>query len=398
MSALKLTIPGSYWDSYVYSGRLYLFGCDGSIRSINWDRLTEGFKLQEDLRIALRCAFQRSDYLYSSDVQSLLYDPEIKSVVQAKFDRLSRRTLDVSEATLRRFEDGHQDNPCPFPHADLEIYNKNLYVGSARGLVRASCNKQTRYPISTRPEKKWDGPSFGLAASYGALAVAAGTEGLWEVPAAPGYSASEEYKQLSANSCRDCNWSYFSIFASTDESGFFAEFTKIQNGAYVQTAQRRFERIETAVQIFGSQGYAWGVQDKLCQAGPNSIKVMRYTPWELEESDRLKSLGTIRFQRWKGAIVSASTASFGVIVELENAIVVLPSLGPAVTLPGEVVNWRVFPRSRNYENQLHVVHDDRLEILSFNHDYLVNQEEKVLGTRFVGARRLGRRPAVSQGG
>ena len=36
-------------------------------------------------------------------------------------------------------------------------------------------------------------------------------------------------------------------------------------------------------------------------------------------------------------------------------------------------------RSKQYENQLHVVYEDRLEIFSFNHDYFINQKSKLSG-------------------
>ena len=36
----------------------------------------------------------------------------------------------------------------------------------------------------------------------------------------------------------------------------------------------------------------------------------------------------------------------------------------------------------NYENHLHVILDDRIEIYSFNHDYFLNQEDKEIGIEF----------------
>jgi hypothetical protein len=50
-----------------------------------------------------------------------------------------------------------------------------------------------------------------------------------------------------------------------------------------------------------------------------------------------------------------------------------------MVIPGEPVNWRVFPRSKHYANHLHVVYDDRLEVWSFNHDYFLDQKKKRLG-------------------
>jgi len=46
---------------------------------------------------------------------------------------------------------------------------------------------------------------------------------------------------------------------------------------------------------------------------------------------------------------------------------------------GESVHWRVFPRSENYSNQLHIIYEDHIQIVSFVHDYFVDQSQKLLG-------------------
>ncbi len=49
-------------------------------------------------------------------------------------------------------------------------------------------------------------------------------------------------------------------------------------------------------------------------------------------------------------------------------------------LAGEPTNWRVFPRSEDYVNQLHVVYEDHLDIFAFTHDYFVSdQASKMAG-------------------
>ena len=60
-------------------------------------------------------------------------------------------------------------------------------------------------------------------------------------------------------------------------------------------------------------------------------------------------------------------------------MLILKSNGEIVTLPTEPVRYRVFNRSVNYENQLHVIYEDRLEIYSFNDDYLLDQDSKQFG-------------------
>ena len=78
-------------------------------------------------------------------------------------------------------------------------------------------------------------------------------------------------------------------------------------------------------------------------------------------------------------------APFGSVIELDRSIVIVRSDDEILTLPGVSVNWRVFNRSKQYENQLHVIYERRLEIFSFNHDYFVDQKEKFSGVRAYGS-------------
>ena len=39
------------------------------------------------------------------------------------------------------------------------------------------------------------------------------------------------------------------------------------------------------------------------------------------------------------------------------------------------------PALEHYSNQLHIIYDDRLEIISFVHDYFVDQTSKLSGFR-----------------
>lgn len=43
------------------------------------------------------------------------------------------------------------------------------------------------------------------------------------------------------------------------------------------------------------------------------------------------------------------------------------------------MNWRVFPKSQDYLNQLHIIYEDQLVIHSFTQDYFVDQKAKLAG-------------------
>ena len=78
-------------------------------------------------------------------------------------------------------------------------------------------------------------------------------------------------------------------------------------------------------------------------------------------------------------MIDGSIAVFGTVIEYERDLLVLGTDHSRFRLNFEPVSWRVFPRSRFYTNQLHVVADDHLRILSFNHDYLLDQANKLAG-------------------
>jgi len=388
MQPLKMTIAGKFWDSYIYKGKLYLWNMDGSIRIINWDRLIASWNVDVRLRLPLEAAFSRSDFLYRPDLQRMFSDPDVRDLMREKFVALSRNELDISPQRLAAHEANQQDNPFAFPHSDCEIYDRTIYVSAPSGVTSATTGRGTKFPISTKTEKRWDAPVLRLSASWGSLALAVGSEGLYEADLSgyyPNWSWSEERRnpiKRATEHCADCNWTFHSIFGSSERGGFLASFRKssAQTTLFepMHTQQRVFDRVITEQELWGRQGYAWGVQDKLCLATEGRINVLKYQPWN-RDGEHIVSLGFAEIRPWKGSVISASSAPFGVVVELENALVVYPSKGASVTIGGEPVNWRVFPRARHYKNQLHIVKEDCLEIYSFNQDYLVDQSTKKVG-------------------
>jgi hypothetical protein len=400
MQPLKLTIQGEYWDSQMYSGTLLLFTRDGYVQAIDWDHIIEHLEIPGELRLAAHCAFLRSDYLYGSQWELLFKDMEVKELIKSKFQRLADRDLIISDPLLTDHVLLSQESPFPFPHADTTVYRNILYSGSRSGVFWAPWHR-TKQEVDLGPvEKLWDGAALSVAASYNTLALAAGDEGLFEkkIDFQEGIPSTSDPMQITDKDCVATNWVYFSVFGSSHTGeGFLADFEMTNDDQ--GDSQRGDERLDRrtlknivgAHDIFGNSGYSWGTKDKICQAGDGRVSVVGYYPWREKAEQRLCSLGTIELLPWKGQVVSGGTALFGTIIECENAIVVVPSEGEPITIPGEPVNWRVFPRSKHYENSLHIIYDDRLEIFSFNHDYFVNQKTKCSGIRFSESRRWGGR-------
>ena len=137
MQPLRLILPGAYWDSQIYAGRLYLFGLEGDITTLDWDAAIAQWPIARPLRLALIAGFLRSDFLYRAELFALFQDPEIREILQGKFHAMADKPLVMTSEQLARCTIGRQDNPFPFPHADTEIYNRVLYVGGSSGLHQA---------------------------------------------------------------------------------------------------------------------------------------------------------------------------------------------------------------------------------------------------------------------
>jgi hypothetical protein len=128
------------------------------------------------------------------------------------------------------------------------------------------------------------------------------------------------------------------------------------------------------------RGFTWGAGDKIFRFNEGRVEVTQYRHRE-RKPPTFTFRGEIQLEKPEtvSSVVSARAASFGSIVESDDALLVMLTTGASLSLPGEPTNWRVFPNSTNYINHLHVIYEDRLEILAFTHDYFVDQESKLSG-------------------
>lgn len=388
MQTLKFTIEGSYWDTQIYNGRLYLFSRDGSIQTLDWDRVNEFVKIPERSKLAFDIAFQKSSIIYDYTNNCIVSDNEIRGVLENKFRALKLcDDLKLSRAGINSLLIKEQDNVFPFPHIDSDIYKNRLYVASKSGVFKSGCSKANVLPVSKRLEKLWDCPSTSISANYGNLAIAAGDQGVFELEIEKsdyfGWNRFPTPFQVSGLHCSEVEWSYYSIFCSSHVSNGYLAYQRQQPTDQVSVNDDSMTsiRIIKSGQLFDHEGYTWGTKDKIYQARNNGIHIKTFDPFKLSDEPFFEARTFIPFQAWKGDLVSAKVASFGTILELDNALVVIKSDGSIDTIEGEPIHWRIFPRSTNYENHLHIIYEDRMEIHSYNHELFVDQKQKSAGYR-----------------
>jgi hypothetical protein len=388
VQAIRVRIPGEFWDSQIANGRLFLFGRSGDIRILDWDRLVDGLKVRPSLKAELNWALCRSDALYKAHANLGHPGAETWQLLRRKFDQLADLVFEISPELQDKYSVAHIDNMLPFPHRDSTIHSGQLYVVGQQGLHGVRTSGAHGHKSLGRPTRFWDGNAFALRRKADSLAIPAGDDGLF------GLSVNYQLLKLEGTArpfrithenCVDCGWLYGNIYGSSFKSNGYLVYSAdgdrpslrqnfVRNQMLPHTA-----KLIPAKDIFQFGGYSWGTQDSICQVEGNTIRIVRYSPRAKHRSKQLKVLGRVQIEGWKGEILSACVAVFGIVIECENALVIKLSSEEVITLPGEIVRFRSFPESARFENQLHVVYDERLDILAFTHDYFLDQRKKLIG-------------------
>jgi len=441
MRSVKLAIEGDWWDSYVYAGLLYLLRPDGTVVVAPWrplvQRLAIGRRLDD---LGLELAFLDARYLYGEQWARLVSDPEIGDVLTKKFERLADADLVLTQNDLRAVNAHTAGGLAPEALTDLEIHNNVVYFASEDGL-RAVPRRRVTQPDSAT-SRLWDAEVFRVRAQGRVLALAAGSDGLFERHAEPRAAfvsdliKHPEPHALVSGDFFSCGWVGSSIYATSYvNAGTLALFTEERDLRRRRTyrffedaiadddlfAPDRLRDIELSVPetlatepaedqagsddsldaedqrvIFdrrvsepikaaeGDGGLSWGGYQLICQSVGNEVRVAHYQGRSRARrlNERLRFPPSLKLPEDAGAqdVIAGDVAPFGVVVESDRDLFVMSDAG-VWRLGYEPARWRTFARATNYPNQLHVVADDRLEIHSFNTRMLslLRSERKLLG-------------------
>jgi hypothetical protein len=356
---------------------------------------------KETDRIAMTFCFMDGNYLYKSSLIELFKDTDFRKLLLRKFESVTKTDLNITEKKLQKFLIGSQDTPSGLIPTDTEIYSNQLYFTNDKGLFSASAHrhKKEKYPVSSRPTKLWDCKLLSIKANkYPQLALSGGDGGLFELNISrskpsnlkrvelkyPIYQVSERHSSFS-------NYTYLSIYnTSLTDQSFIALFKwNLEKENFLNSIPLRdFDKTVNDKEIFKSQNnkhyLSWGIEDKIYKATDTGFEIIKFNNYAKPEKGEevFTRLTNVNLHPWKGKVINGSTSYFGNIIECENALVILQSNMESLTIPGPITRWRIYPRSMNYENHLHVILEDKIEIYSFNHDYFLNQDKKEIGIRF----------------
>lgn len=393
MQPVRLTIPGDFWDSQIYRGRLYLTAMDGSLFVYDWDALVESLIRTPHDRLAVTCALSLGDYLYGDRWALVFDDPNIKEILSAKFEKIATVPIELNADQLEQTCLGVTDSPWGLAD-DADLYRNHLYAVTDTGVFATDIRRPARRHDKSgvgRAKKIWDGGGLSVSVRRGGdLAVAAGTEGLFEIgPLFEDHDREREARQISSRHTLLVSYAYASIYGSSDRTGGYLAAYGWQEDDEGRRFRRHVRTFDSA-DIFGHNGGAsWANQEKIYLSSPGRLDVVRYVQSNVVFDERdnpgrapFERLGSLDLPRRDGQVMGGAVALFGTVVEYDGGLAVLQSDHKTYQISGPVTRWRVFPRSRRYENHLHVILEDRLDIYSFNHDYFVDQHTKLAGIEY----------------
>ena len=396
MQALKVIIPGDYWDVQIYRGRLHLWTMSGDITTIHWDCLIDQLAEIAVSALAVRLGLAQGAALYGKATLPLRAEPEFRDWLLARFQSQASQPMTVSPSQLTASTLGQQPNPISDLPTDTEVYRRMLYAATNAGIWEASVGK-TKYPISTRPRKLADLPAVSLRAYSRQLALAATGDGLFQLGIDKYEDTKYDLNNLSERHCEKVDWAFRSVFATSTLSGGYL-FSR-----YWQTISRNITgiigdySIEDPVLIDGGifddtsidgslsqPDVSWARSNRIHTAQMHRLTSSRYVQMHVPDGiDKASaSLGEIVLDNEGRHPISGGSATFGTIVECDDRLIVVLSDESQVTIRGPITRWRTFPRSVNYENHLHIIFDDYIVIYAFYSDYFVDQRKKRFGIEY----------------
>lgn len=392
MKPIKITIQGGYLDCQLYRGWLYLWTFDGRLCVYDWERLVDSFIVLEKDKLALRLSFKEGSFLYRHHILEILQDRELKTLFVEKFNSLNEYSFVISERSLRQFLIGEMDVPSLSLPIDTEIYNSILYYATDNGLFKSNAHKTDGNPVSSKPTKLWDARILSLKADkFPRMAISAGDDGLFELSISNVEERLDDLRVVERNISKISdrhssfsNYSNLSIYSSSLSSkSYLALFAWKESEEHAREVRRVYSEIFDSTIIFGdeSDNLSWGVDGKIFRATPKGFNIIEFNNnsrqhFFLKKKDYKKQLK-------RESVIGGTSAYFGNIVEFENGLTVIQTDGGRLTISQPVTRWRVYPRSNNYANQLHILLDNRIEIYAFNHDYFITQKDKELGIDYI---------------
>jgi hypothetical protein len=384
MQPIEIRIPGEFWDSFIYNRHLYLVTFDGYIKTYNWEQIVQSVTMAADYQPLFWQYLTRGQEWYSPQLQRILESPQIRQTIESLTKKISAQFYEIPPKSMEAALIDTSRSPS-HPHTDIEGFYNVLYLSSLDGIYAAPFRRK----LGQKFQRMSDVPALRVACSWGSMAVAAGSEGmfdrqLFDFRSWPNEALGNiEPRQLSDRYCASCSWASFDVVGSSGprDAGFIAAFSKPEaddeesRPSLTATSRDVLDVIDSDTLFPSSDGLLFGAQGVLVMASQNKLQVEGYNPRLRDEKAQVVDFQqalfnerSLKFSELTGDAIGGAATIYGILVEMDSALL-LRGVDGSISAFGQPVNWRTFPRSHHYLNQLHLTYDDYVSILAFTDDY-----------------------------
>lgn len=376
MSEFKINIEGNFLDSFIYSGVLFTVDVDGVLCTYSWNHLID--------------EYMKTDADKKRFKNKLIDTRKDKRI---KFDKDLVIELD------QKFLEKYQKGICldlDVWSTDLDIKDNILYISSERGLEALPFMESWdngKVMSFNDLYKVWgESKVFGVSTgSWGRTLLAAGCHGALEVVNDVEQNNTIALKQqdgkvLSEEVCLDCEWELNSTVAILDQldTQVLLEYEKLISDSNFKfhardSQEKRAKKIRERESI--PQENISYLKEYIKSGIPNNLENIATYSWFDEKKlvgldqenhslfyDFTKNEWIVNDNKLVDEMSyrKIRQTNAGIIIETEDDSLYRKSGKTNKLLSNDVSSWRVFPRSKNYQDRIHIVNEDYLQISIFD--------------------------------
>lgn len=373
MFDIKVNIVGDFIESYIYSGVLFTVDTNGVLCSYSWDHLIRR-------------------YLSSYPEYALFKN----RLLDSRKNNISLLNEEITITIDKKFLNKNQKGTCTGLDVwctDLDVKDNILYIASEKGVETIPFVEEWNNGVVqnfVEPDTVWSGAKvFGLSTgSWGRTILAAGTAGAIEIVNNKvsqlkqiGLHKKVE-KEIDNNIILDCEWNSFSTLAILDglDKKTAYKFNNIGSDSFLKgnikahdefiklsdkEKKDKFNKILKALECENGENvslenfsHSW-FEDNILHAIDHNNKTYILKRGYWVESNKESFFDEL-------SVVKLKNISAGSFVETEDDELYRLTNGTKHPLPEDFTSWRVFPRSKNYQDRIHIVYDDFLQIRIFD--------------------------------
>ena len=254
-----------------------------------------------------------------------------------------KREIEISKETLHKHKTCHLSQNGVWA-IDIGIVNDGICIASEKGLSKFNIDYKTHQIIQDSECVLWDKYPYNISTStFGRFAISNGLNGV--VVFIPDYKNNTFKAKTIEVKSYNCEWLGKYLIANTEDGALLLTYATISGNPTKRTI----------------------IKDVLysCIDGDKLLSISNKGSLESKWIDSEKSSTLITDLPIDSTIVCVKSCLFGTVAEIGDQLLLIDENG-INEISTRPVNYRTFSQDRYYNNQLHIIENEFIEIRAYN--------------------------------